>query len=669
MKKIQFKSLKTQLLVSFISLIVTICIGFSLISFYVSKKALIQSVSTTLPETAEQAAKAIENGISAEIKVLELVAENATLKDPNIPIKDKLDVLSAENKRAGHLGMSFVDTKGNLYDIGGATFNVADQDSFKKAMAGTANAADPLISKTDGSVIVIYSAPVKFNGSIVGVIMAGKDGNALSEFTNSIKFGGTGQAFMLSKNGNTIAHNNKDLVLSQDNDFENVKKDSALQSVVDIEKKMVAGESGAGEYTYKGKSKYIGYAPVKSTGWSVGIAIETTEILKELNSLEVSIAGVAVVFIILGTIIVSILSRGITKYINLSMNHVKAIAEGDLTNEIPSELLNRKDEIGKMAKSIEDMKGSIVMMIGDINSSSSSIDEQISSISAVAEEISSSSQNVSMAIGDVAKGTTQQASDLFDMTAIVQDFSSKLENMIKMISDIDTSTNGIKTMADSSHKDMANVIESVKNVNIVFNDLINKTQSVGQNVSKINEITTLINSIAEQTNLLALNAAIEAARAGESGRGFAVVADEIRKLAEQSKDSSVSISDLISEISKDTEKMVSTTGDVKIQLKNQEQEINTAIKSFETIKIAVEDITPKMEETNASVRILDSSKDFVLEQIEVVSSVSQEVSASSEEIAAAAHEMSDSTEGIAASLETLSEMSKKMMENVNKFKV
>lgn len=669
MRKIQFKSLKTQLLVSFISLIVTICIGFSLISFYVSKKALVQSVSTTLPETAEQAAKAIENGISAELKVLELVAENATLKDPNAPIKDKLDVLSAENKRAGHLGMSFVDSKGNLYDISGATFSVAEQDAFKKAMAGTANAADPLISKTDGSVIVIYSAPVKFNGAVVGVIMAGKDGNALSEYTKSIKFGGTGQAFMLSKNGNTIAHNNKDLVLAQDNDFENVKKDSALQSIVDIEKKMVLGENGAGEYTYKGKSKFIGYAPVKSTGWSVGIAIETTEILKELNSLEVSIAIVAVVFIVLGAIVVSILSRGITKYIKLSMKHVKSIAEGDLTNEIPNELLNRKDEIGQMAKSINDMKESVVSMIGDINESSANIDEQISSISAVAEEISASSQNVSRAIGDVAKGTIQQASDLFDMTAIVQDFSSKLDNMIKVINDIDTSTNGIKTMADMSHKDMQNVIESVKSVNAVFNDLINKTQSVGQNVSKINEITTLINSIAEQTNLLALNAAIEAARAGESGRGFAVVADEIRKLAEQSKDSSVSISELISEISKDTEKMVGTTGEVKVQLKNQEDEINTAIKSFENIKIAVEEITPKMEQTNGSVKILDGSKDFVLEQIEVVSSVSQEVSASSQEIAASAQEMSESTEGIATSLENLSEMSKKMMDNVNKFKI
>lgn len=71
------------------------------------------------------------------------------------------------------------------------------------------------------------------------------------------------------------------------------------------------------------------------------------------------------------------------------------------------------------------------------------------------------------------------------------------------------------------------VTESFDGLYNNFSSLIEKVKLVGDNVSKVNEITELINEISDQTNLLALNAAIEAARAGEAGRGFAVVADEI----------------------------------------------------------------------------------------------------------------------------------------------
>lgn len=668
-KKSGFKSIKTQLLMSFIALIVTICIGVSLIASLISKKALQKTVETTLPAVAKQASNAIQNGIDAQLQVLEMLAENDTLKDPNASIQDKLKRLNLENERSKYLGMNFIYLDGSGHKTDGTNFSAVDRDYFKKAASGTSAVSDPMISKTTGDIVVVYAVPVKFNGSIVGVVTAIKNGNDLSTFTNNVKFGTTGQAFMISKDGTTIAHKNKDLVLSQDNDFENVKKDPKLQPLVNIEKKMAEGDSGAGEYTYGGKSKYIGYAPIKSTNWSIGIAIETNEILSEINTLNVSIAIVSVIFIVLGGLIVVIIARSLTNPIAGSVKHLQEISEGDLSAEITPELLNRRDEIGQMSQALNVMKDSVVNMLNDIKESSDRIDTQTEMLSSTGEELLSSSQNISTAINDVSRGTVEQASDLVDITGILQEFSSKLDNMVKIIKDVDVNTNSIKSMAHSSNEDMENVVKSVKNVNEAFNDLIVKTQSVGANVTKINEITNLINSISEQTNLLALNAAIEAARAGEAGRGFSVVAEEIRKLAEQSKDSSISISTIISQISKDTEIMVGTTDSVKSELQNQETNIFTAIKSFETITVAVDEITPKMNAANSSVEELDSNKNVILEKIEAASSISEEVSASSEEIAASTQEMANSTGIVAESLNELSDMSKKMKENVNKFKM
>lgn len=670
MKKFQFKSLKQQLILTSTALILTISVGLALTSMFISKNALVKTVNMNLPEIAKEAASSVENAINTNLTILEVVSENKILKDETVPLSEKLNLLAEVKKTYNYLGVSFVDSKGNLTDTDGNSFNIADQDSFKKAMSGVKNISDPIISKTDKSMIVLYTVPVKnSSGTVIGCISAARSGDEISNYSNSIKFGTTGQAFIIDNKGTIIAHNNKQLVFDMYNPIEESKKDSSLKALAEIEKKMINKETSSGEYVYKGVSKYVGFAPIKNTDWAIGIMIEKKEILKELTTLQIGIAIASIAFIILGAIFMIFVAKSLSTPIALAINELDEISQGNLSEETSYKLLNRQDELGKMAKAIESMRNTMKKIIGDIKQSADNIGAQTDYLSSVSEEMYASSQNINAATNEVARGSVTQAEDLSDITTIIHEFSAKLENIVELIKDVELNTNTIKDMADKSNNDMENAVKSIENVNVSFNDLVSKSQEVGTNITKINAITNLINSIAEQTNLLALNAAIEAARAGEAGRGFTVVADEIRKLAEQSKVSSENIANLLSEVSKDTSVMVDTTEVMKKELENQMKDIYTAIESFKSITNAVDEIAPKMAVTTESIEELNNDKDNILNKIESASAVSEEVSASAEEIAASTQEMSSSSESLAESVQQLNDMSNNMMELVGKFKV
>jgi len=79
-------------------------------------------------------------------------------------------------------------------------------------------------------------------------------------------------------------------------------------------------------------------------------------------------------------------------------------------------------------------------------------------------------------------------------------------------------------------------------------EMADSVKSLVSSTKEIADIVDMINGIAEQTNLLALNATIEAARAGDSGKGFAVVAGEVKKLASETSEATLKISELMQTI-------------------------------------------------------------------------------------------------------------------------
>ena len=663
------KSIKIKLIAFLGLLLGIICIGLGIISFINSSNALKSNLGKTLPKIAEQTASSVSGRIEGQIKSLEAIAERPEISNPNIEVESKMSILSNEAKRMGSIRLEFVDLNGEIKKPDGTTANVKEREYLKKAISGKSNVSDPIVSKTGGDIVVVYAVPVKYNNQIIGVLIETRDGNYLSELTNQLKIGQTGYAFMIKKDGTNIASNDKDKVLQMYNPIEEAKKDPKLQAIADIEIKMGSGETGIGRYTFSGVDKYVGYAPILGTEWSVGVIVTEGEVLSELNSLKISVIISSIIFILIGVGIIYIISNKISKGIRSTSKHLKLLSEGNLTEEISEKYLKQKDEIGEMTNSMKVMQESLGKMIKQVKDNSLNINTQSENLSAISEEIANVSQNVTEAISEIAQGTSNQSEGLIHIKDILDQFSNKLSVMVKEIQIIDSNSREISTMASESSNEMNGLNQSVTSVSNSFKIFYNKITELGKSVNKINEITNLINEVADQTNLLALNAAIEAARAGESGKGFAVVADEIRQLAEQSKESSENISRLISGISQDTDVIVKDSVNMDNELVNQVKIIEDSVISFKKIIKAVDEVIPKIKNVKNSAENIDADKNSILIQIDGLSSISVEISASSEEISASSEEMNASTEEVASAAQMLNSMSNDVISEVNKFKV
>lgn len=643
------KSINTKIVLFVGCLFVAVCLALSITSYINASRILQEADQESIQEVAKQSASTIEGMISANFKELEAVAAREGIYDfDNYTKEQKIQILYNEALRVGCQRMTIIDLNGDSFNGNGKEQNVGDREYFTKGVAGETNLTDPTIGKSTGDLLVFFATPIKRDGKIIGVLQEVTDGTKLSELTNEVSFGTNGFAYMVSAKGTIIAHPDNETVMNSFNILTAAEEDAAYASYAQAVKTALADKNGYTSYTLNGVEKIIGFAQVEGTDWELIVEIDKAELLSGLSVLKAKTIGASIFFIILGIGASFAIAISISKGIKASSDGIKGMSEGDLKfNPALEKYLTRRDEVGGMARAMSEMSENLCYTIGQIKEVSGSIDEQTNSLTTAAGEISIASQTVASAIAEVSNGTTAQSQDLTEISSILEKFGRRVLSILDEIVDVNNTSKGINDKAAVSSKEMQNLSESVEKVGVAFDDFRAKIDTLGTNITNIDQFTSVITAIASQTNLLALNASIEAARAGEAGRGFAVVAEEIKALAEQTQTSSKQISDLVSGISAETTNIIENTGTMDAELKHQSEVIAKSIESFKDIISGIEEVLPKIKTVNDSMTELDKEKEVIITNVNNVSAVATEVSASAEEISATAEEMSASIQEMA----------------------
>ena len=262
-----------------------------------------------------------------------------------------------------------------------------------------------------------------------------------------------------------------------------------------------------------------------------------------------------------------VLRSTIAKPLIALRDRMVGLATGDRKSHVP--FANRRDEVGKMAESVEIFRSSLIEAEELRNQQQGGQKSQIERANRIQANIADFEKVVARALGDVATYTDELESTSSSMTETAKE-TSRRSNAVATASD--RATENVQTVSSAAEELSASIAEinsRVANSTSMANEGASQAEATNarvvrltESVRKIDKVANLINEIASQTNLLALNATIEAARAGEAGRGFAVVASEVKALALQTTRATDEIAAQIRAIHEETDQTVLSIGTV-----------------------------------------------------------------------------------------------------------
>jgi methyl-accepting chemotaxis protein len=351
----------------------------------------------------------------------------------------------------------------------------------------------------------------------------------------------------------------------------------------------------------------------------------------------------------LGGIIWSLLvGRSISRPVVALSRAMRELAVGNFEVQLPG--LNRKDEVGQMARGVEEFK---LQAVAKAERDTAEREQKSRELAAARKaELHNLAQSFEATVGNIIETVSAASSELESSAVILTKSSTSAQELSNIVASASEETSAnVQSVASATEEMSASVNEIGRRVldsNTIASEAVDQAKKTDARItelsmaaSRIGDVTKLITTIAEQTNLLALNATIEAARAGEAGRGFAVVAQEVKALAAQTAKATSEISTQIAE-------MQSATQDSVLAIKEISGTIGRVSEISSTIAAAVEEQGAATQEIARNVQQAAIGTTQVASNISDVSRGAADIGSASSQVLSSAQLLSNENKRLKA---------------------